>query len=260
MTEPVLRQGDAGAAVATLQGLLGIAADGRFGPATRAAVVEAQSRAGLVTDGIVGPRTWAALRAHASPKRLRAEDLLGAANLLGVPVASVHAVIAVESRGNGFLSDGRPVILFERHVFYRRLLADGMDAELIALAVPDLCNPQRGGYLGGAAEHERLRRARRIHREAGIESASWGLFQIMGFHWEHLGFDSADHWAAVMAESEGAQLDAFVRFVRADRPLHLALQARDWAAFARRYNGPAYRDNRYDERMAAAFAQFSSQA
>ncbi|WP_328515044.1 N-acetylmuramidase domain-containing protein [Ralstonia pseudosolanacearum] len=33
----------------------------------------------------------------------------------------MRAVNEVESRGSGFLPDGRPVILFERHVMYRQL-------------------------------------------------------------------------------------------------------------------------------------------
>jgi peptidoglycan hydrolase-like protein with peptidoglycan-binding domain len=66
-TDPMLRQGDSGAAVTKLQQLLNakginIAVDGIFGNATRAAVVQFQQQSGLVADGIVGPQTWQALR------------------------------------------------------------------------------------------------------------------------------------------------------------------------------------------------------
>jgi hypothetical protein len=37
-----------------------------------------------------------------------------------------------------------------------------------------------------------------------------------------------------------------------------ALRQRDWAAFARGYNGPGYRANRYDAKLAQAFARHSS--
>lgn len=63
---PTLRRQSAGVAVEELQRLLGLHADGAFGPKTEAAVREFQRRCGAVPDGIVGPKTWAALDAHAS--------------------------------------------------------------------------------------------------------------------------------------------------------------------------------------------------
>jgi len=58
---PTLRQGDKGEAVKDLQTLLGIGADGDFGPGTKAAVIAFQRKKGLLADGIVGRGTWAAL-------------------------------------------------------------------------------------------------------------------------------------------------------------------------------------------------------
>ncbi len=57
----LLRQGARGPAVSALQSQLGIAADGVFGPQTKAAVISFQSRNGLIVDGIVGPQTRGAL-------------------------------------------------------------------------------------------------------------------------------------------------------------------------------------------------------
>jgi lysozyme len=56
-----LRLGARGPAVVELQQLLGITADGIFGPATDAAVRAFQAAYGLVVDGIVGATTLAAL-------------------------------------------------------------------------------------------------------------------------------------------------------------------------------------------------------
>lgn len=58
--------GSASAAVKGIQYLLrarghSVAADGSFGPATRAAVSAFQSASGLTVDGVVGPATWARL-------------------------------------------------------------------------------------------------------------------------------------------------------------------------------------------------------
>lgn len=57
----LLRIGSRGSAVIKMQRVLGVAADGIFGPRTRAAVRSFQKRHGLLVDGIVGPQTRAAL-------------------------------------------------------------------------------------------------------------------------------------------------------------------------------------------------------
>lgn len=57
-----LRLGSRGGAVADLQRLLGVGADGVFGPRTHGAVVAFQRSKALTADGIVGAKTWAALR------------------------------------------------------------------------------------------------------------------------------------------------------------------------------------------------------
>ena len=49
-----VRQGSRGDAVRQLQEILGITADGIFGPVTKAAVKEYQTANGLKADGIVG--------------------------------------------------------------------------------------------------------------------------------------------------------------------------------------------------------------
>jgi peptidoglycan hydrolase-like protein with peptidoglycan-binding domain len=66
---PVLRQGDQGPQVTTLQYLLRCARelwrdlepDGIFGPHTKAIVEAYQGNAGLTVDGVVGPQTWSSL-------------------------------------------------------------------------------------------------------------------------------------------------------------------------------------------------------
>jgi hypothetical protein len=58
---PTVRQGGTGETVKILQGELGLARDGVFGPITDAALRDKQDVLGLKADGVCGPITWAAL-------------------------------------------------------------------------------------------------------------------------------------------------------------------------------------------------------
>jgi hypothetical protein len=58
---PVLKQGAAAPAVRTLQTLLHVTVDGKFGPITAAHVIAFQKAHHLAADAIVGPATWKAL-------------------------------------------------------------------------------------------------------------------------------------------------------------------------------------------------------
>jgi hypothetical protein len=186
------------------------------------------------------------------PSPLSGSDYERAACKLGCPVAAVRAVAEVESRG-GFLADGRPKILFERHVFHR--LTEGR----FGLVNPAISARAPGGYLGGAREYLRLAEAIALHREAALKAASWGAFQIMGFNHSLAGYADVESFVAAMVSGQGAQLDAFVAFLTTTG-LDDALRRCDWAAFARAYNGKGYRANAYDARLARAFASWSFRA
>ena len=60
-SEIVVKRGDRGTAVRSIQRQLGLTADGVFGPLTERAVKRFQRRHDLVPDGIVGPLTRGAL-------------------------------------------------------------------------------------------------------------------------------------------------------------------------------------------------------
>ncbi len=182
------------------------------------------------------------------PKKLSPQDFQNAANKLGVSVPHVKAVTEVESQGDGFLPDGRPKILFERHIFRKRLIEKGVSVQNTP---NDIVNAASGGYQGGVKEHDRLARAAAIDRDAALESASWGMFQIMGYHWKMLGYPSLQAFINAMYADEASQLDAFVRFIQADPRLLRALKNQDWSTFAKIYNGPATQG--YDVKLASAF-------
>lgn len=189
------------------------------------------------------------------PQTLTDSDYKSAALWLGVPVAAIKAVASVESAGSGFLPDGRPKILFERHVMFRQVSSKlgRAKAEAFAKANPSLVNETAGGYLGDAKEHDRLGQAANLDRDCALQSASWGKFQIMGYHWKALGYESLQAFINAMYKSEGEQLDAFSRFIKVDSRLHQALKALDWKTFASIYNGPGYAKNQYDKKMSDAY-------
>ncbi len=228
-----------------------------FDQTTESAVIALQRDRGLVIDGIVGPKTLIAMSGAALPLHLTDTDLVKAADALGVSVAAIRAVNEVESRGEGFLPDGRPVILFERHVFYQRLKAKGVDADALAAKYPNIVSATPGGYMSKAAEYTRLFAAEHIDADAARESASWGLFQIMGYHWKTLTYSNVNDFVLRMQRSEADHLDAFVRFIAADTALLSALKGKKWAAFAKGYNGPDYARNLYDAKLAQGYSKYA---
>ena len=182
------------------------------------------------------------------------QDQIDAAKRLGVDVAVVKAVTAVEARGSGFIRNtDLPCILFEGHWFHR--FTRGVHAN----HHPHLSYPSwtKKYYKGGRGEYDRLVEAIGICDEpdAALKSASWGLFQIMGFNHELAGHQDVRTFVNAMAVSEGAQLDAFVSFVLAQPAMADHLREKQWAEFARRYNGPGYQQNQYDMKLAAEFTR-----
>lgn len=191
-----------------------------------------------------------------NPARLQPGDFEKAARSLGVEVAALRAVAEVESRGAGFLVDGRPIILYERHVMFKLLTArDPGTAVHYSVSHPDIVSATPGGFKGGITEWERLADAIAINRECALQSASWGMFQLMGFHWQRLGFNSVQAFVNAMYAGEPQQLDTFCRFICTDPMLHRALVARDWLTFARIYNGRAQKG--YDVKIAAAYKRLT---
>lgn len=255
----ILKNGSKGEQVAALQRQLislgyTLKDDGIFGNTTERYVKEVQRKFKLKDDGIVGDKTWAVLQTpNATLKTLTEADYAWAAEFLNDDIPSIKAVREVESPQGGFLPDGRVTILYERHVMYRQLYANGINPDPLALKYPDIVNKKAGGYLGKAAEYKRLDAAKLLDVNSALESCSWGAYQIMGFHWKLLGFSSVQAFVDKMKESERGQLECFVRFIKANPSLLKAIRQDDWATFARYYNGSNYRKNLYDEKLAAAF-------
>jgi len=57
--------------------------------------------------------------------------------------------------------------------------------------------------------YDRLERAKQIHEEAALGSASWGLFQIMGYHYQSLNYPTIKQFVSEMQTHERDHLEAF---------------------------------------------------
>ncbi len=261
--------------LATVQRHVGVTPDGVWGPRTGAAIMAAlgakpeperltvaglQSRLGVIPDGKFGPASKAALLARLSNLKasaLVASDFDRVAAELRVPVAMIRAVRKVEAPRGAFDIDGRPSILYERHVFRRSTEPEGrFDATHPALSGPSY-GP--GGYGAFSAQYDKLAAACALDPEAAFMASSWGAFQVLGENAVELGYPSAFDMAMALTVSEAAHLDSFVRFVRANG-LEDELRAcrpgdaDSCIAFVSRYNGPGFRQFAYHVKLAEASA------
>lgn len=181
---------------------------------------------------------------------LARRDYEEVAGRLGCEWEAVAAVARVESGSlGGFAPDGRPIILFERHLFSRKTNSRYDQTN------PNISNRTPGGYPRSQADRwAQLTEAYGLDPNAALESASYGRFQVLGQNYPNLGMSNAHEYVSKLARSEKDQLEAFEGFIRANG-LADELQRLDWAGFASRYNGPSYAANQYDTRMAEEYAR-----
>lgn len=193
---------------------------------------------------------------NAVSSTLTNDDFVRAAKALNVEVAAIRAVAEVEAAGAGFLADGRPAILYEAHIFHKH--TKGAHAKAVDRKGKKLSSAKWDRSLYGATganQHNRLEDAAKLDDGAAKKACSWGTFQILGENYRAAGCSTIDEFVDKMRSSAGAHLDAFVSFIKANK-LDGALRAKNWAAFARGYNGPGYAANKYDQKMAAAYARW----
>jgi hypothetical protein len=174
------------------------------------------------------------------------------ANDLQIPLAMIFAVDEIESNGNGFTENGKPVVLFERHHFLKHI-KNPTDKALCQKLYPSICNRKSGGYT--LNEWERLQKACEIDEEAAYKSASWGLFQILGSNYKTCGFDTVYDFVNAMKESESQQIEAFKNFI-VNNNLVQYLQTLNFRAFARRYNGIYYYRGKYHTKLRKAYNKY----
>lgn len=158
----------------------------------------------------------------------------------GIPVPSIKAIQLVESSGSGFDKiTGKIKIQFEPSWFKklaRIIISNGVDnqkKEWIAFNKAFAKNPNKA-----------------------MESTSWGCMQVMGLHWKRLGFDSVGEMIDFAKKSEKNQLWLGLKFISTDYKILIALKSKNWATFAKYYNGTNYRINKYDVKLKNAELNF----
>ena len=163
--------------------------------------------------------------------KLTNEMIVALANDLGLEPALLKAVQLVEGAGrDGFLVDGRPQILFEGHIMYKEIKNKfGLDKSVAAQkSYPTICFPKwdKSKYLGGAN-----------HLYCGCKD----VFEFV----------------KKMQESHESQLKLMYYYMNNTSCLK-NLKEHDWAGFARKYNGPGYAENAYDQKLKNAYENFKN--
>lgn len=205
-----------------------LALDGDYGPGTRKAIMSAF---------VAGPKT-----------RASKEDFAAAGQLLGTKGAEVRSVWIVEAPKGPFDDLGRPTALFEPHRFFKSTQGR------FPLSAWNYPKWDRSRYPAtSSARYQQLLDAIGQDVDAGFMSMSYGGPQILGENFKAAGYPDPAHFAFAMAIDEGMQMRAMINFCKFNG-LADELRAHNWAGFARGYNGTAYRENKYDDKLAAAFA------
>lgn len=174
-------------------------------------------------------------------KTLDVSDAIArAAERIGCEAAILQAIINVESGGAAFDGESRLIILPEKHIF-NRLLPKGLKAQALRAGLAALkwsrANYKGLGRSGSDARWDLLERMARVDEEAALQSVSYGAPQIMGFNYRICGYSSVTEFVLDFAQNNVAQVEAFIAFLERSG-LSQALREKDFAAIARRYNGP----------------------
>lgn len=192
-------------------------------------------------------------------KTLTNERIAEIAKEFRIDQAALLAVKEVESGGSGFLPNGRPKILFEGHIFYQLLSKITEASRLYQLRrdFPNIVYPtwNRSKYKGGLGEYNRLSQAIKLNKDLAYQSASYGLFQIMGMNYALCDCSSVEEFVDKMNTSEEEQLKLTIKFLY-KKDLIKTLNSKNFASFARAYNGPGYAKNNYDVKLMNAYKKY----
>jgi peptidoglycan hydrolase-like protein with peptidoglycan-binding domain len=185
-----------------------------FGSITESAVNDFQSKNSLVIDGEVSLKTWTVFLEETKPAHILRDKFLEENDLIDFSKKNGVELASIKAV-NKVESSGKG------------LFVDGIPKILFK------------GHIFW----------RRL-KGRGIDTASWGSYQIMGFHELKLGYPTVQDFV-----NESNQLDALERYIATFTSL-THLKNKDRPKFAKCHNGPGYAKNRYDIKLEMAYRKY----
>jgi len=171
-----------------------------------------------------------------------------------INTADLLTFISVETGGQGFDSKtGKILIQFEPSWFRKK--APYAPSGLWSVNKVDV---QRKEWLA-------FNDAFSKNPDAAMKSTSIGLGQIMGLHYQRLGYKTVGDMWDDAKKGIDRQIRQLVKFINTDNKLKVALMNQDWHTVATIYNGAGYKQlalkygrTPYDESMKYAYEKFKN--
>lgn len=189
-------------------------------------------------------------------KRLDDIDLPTIGQLIRVGEDEIHAILDVESAGRGFDEQGRVRILFEPHKFYSLLTKAKFILQRNKAVAAGVAYEKWNSRNYKTPAYDRLAKAVAINSNLALQSASWGLGQVMGFNHKLAGFPTVEAMVASFAADEENQLRGMINFINATG-LADKLRNHDWRGFEDGYNGGGF-NGAYAKKLKAAYERWQA--
>lgn len=192
--------------------------------------------------------------------------LLTEAERLDIDPAVAVAVLATEANGEPFGPDGRLLIRFENHLFYRywgqqheaqfrQHFAFNPDEQWKGHQWrPDENATWQAFHGNQKAEWQVLDFARRLDEQSALRSLAMGAPQIMGFNHASIGYTTVQAMFHAFCSDVRAQLTSLFRFMEVNSLVD-AVRRGEYLAFAKVYNGIGQAEF-YKDRIDACLAAF----
>lgn len=167
----------------------------------------------------------------------------------GYEFAALMSVIGVESSGHGFSNVTDKIIIQFEPSWFKRNYVEWKKERIHTKWIDNKVSNQ-------ALEWIAFNDAYSVNANAAMESTSIGLMQVMGFHYNELGFSTVNEMWDYAKESEYNQLMLGIKFIKSNKFLDKALKSKDWKTFAKYYNGKNFLKFKYDSRLESLYNHY----